>query len=232
MPLNVESQKTKVQAYVSSKWKVSGFHHSDVDTFRGCGCLGCLSLGLDVVLSLAPFSFASFLCFCSFLHHWFRSAAVFIYALARTRYAPKMIQHAGLRRLLLRLFVCLPRGLESCRYGGAVGVTFSELGPDSSGDLSSMPSEAMSSAENRGEMAGKGGGEAPGCTEEQPAAVWRGRAALVRLPCWRHTGGGGGPRGPASHWHIPGRGRCSNAVGWRKQKFGLFKSAFSVYYAH
>lgn len=40
--------------------------------------------------------------------------------------------------------VRLPRGLESCRYGGTVGVTFSELGPDSNGDRSSMPSEAMS----------------------------------------------------------------------------------------
>ncbi|MEQ2289704.1 hypothetical protein AMECASPLE_035946 [Ameca splendens] len=64
-----------------------------------------------------------------------------------------MIQHAGrqaemqgaergwgIRRL------CLPRGLESCRYGGAVGVTFSELGADSSGERSSIPSEAMSVA--------------------------------------------------------------------------------------
>lgn len=42
--------------------------------------------------------------------------------------------------------LCLPRGLESCRYGGAVGVTFSELGADSSGERSSMPSEAMSVA--------------------------------------------------------------------------------------
>lgn len=66
----------------------------------------------------------------------------FIYALAQTRYAlKKMIQHAGGGPLHV---VCLPRGLESCRYGGAVGVTFSELGPDSSGDRSSMPSEAMS----------------------------------------------------------------------------------------
>ena len=36
----------------------AGFHHKDVDTFRGCGCLGCLSEGLAVVPSVAPFSFA------------------------------------------------------------------------------------------------------------------------------------------------------------------------------
>lgn len=37
-------------------------------------------------------------------------------------------------------------GLVSCRYGGAVGVTFPEFGADNRGDRSSMPSEAMSAA--------------------------------------------------------------------------------------
>lgn len=50
-----------------------------------------------------------------------------------------MIQHAAFP------VECLPRGLESCRYGGTVRVAFSVLGPDSNGERSSMPSEAMSS---------------------------------------------------------------------------------------
>ncbi|TNN61454.1 hypothetical protein EYF80_028333 [Liparis tanakae] len=83
---------------------------------------------------------------------------------------------------------CLPRGLESCRYEGVVGVTFSELGPDSSGDRSSMPSEAMSFTVDRG--AGRAGtaGQSPGCTEsslsteEQPAAGCWCRVAPVQQP--------------------------------------------------
>lgn len=62
-----------------------------------------------------------------------------------------MIQHAGGGALRV---VCLPRGLESCRYGGAVGVTFSG---DSSGDRSSMPSEAMSSTVRNHGLVRRGG---------------------------------------------------------------------------
>lgn len=54
-----------------------------------------------------------------------------------------MIQHAAFP------VECLPRGLESCRYGGTVRVAFSVLGPDSNGERSSMPSEAISSTVER-----------------------------------------------------------------------------------
>lgn len=57
---------------------------------------------------------------------------------------PDMIQHAGSERgasVCVCVSCALPRGLGSCRYGGAVGVTLSVLGPDNSGDRSSMPSE-------------------------------------------------------------------------------------------
>lgn len=96
---------------------------------------------------------------------------------------------------------CLPRGLESCRYGGAVGVTFSELGPDSSGDRSSMPSEAMS-------LTVRNDGVAPGCTEfslsteEQPAAGCWCRLAPVQqqlTEAWRGEELRGGPR-PSQIW--------------------------------
>lgn len=92
---------------------------------------------------------------------------------------PKMIQHAGSRALHV---VCLPRGLESCRYGGAVGVTFSELGPDSSGDRSSMPSEAMSVTARNDGLRRRGGTESSLSTEEQPAAGCWCRVAPVQQP--------------------------------------------------
>lgn len=72
--------------------------------------------------------------------------------------------------------MCLPRGLESCRYGGTVGVTFSELGPDNSGDRSSTPSEAMSfwSQRSDGQRRGRllAGTESSGSSEEQPGGWW------------------------------------------------------------
>lgn len=103
----------------------------------------------------------------------------------------------------------LPRGLESCRYGGTVGVTFSELGPDSNGDRSSMPSEAMSSTvtsdgqRRRGgswlhrvvsQLGGAAGGGcwcrvAPGPAAPVTAAWKRWSSAVI----------------PAPHWHDPGR---------------------------
>lgn len=115
----------------------------------------------------------------------------FIYA--QTRYAQKWFSIQSPSLSLCLHVVCLPRGLDSCRYGGAVGVTFSELGPDSRGDRSSMPSEAMFVhrwAERND------GGEAPGCTEaslsteEQPAAGCWCRVAPVQQPRWRQPGGG------------------------------------------
>lgn len=145
---------------------------------------------------------------------WFPSDALaspccsFIYALTQTRYALKMIQHAG--GGVLRV-ACLPRGLESCRYGGAVGVTFSELGPDSSGDRSSMPSEAMS-------LTVRNDGVAPGCTEfslsteEQPAAGCWCRLAPVQQqqPRWRKPGGGWSSAVvPAPLRYGPGHGQSS-----------------------
>lgn len=72
--------------------------------------------------------------------------------------------------------VCLPWGLESCRYGGTVGVTFSELGPDNSGDRSSMPSEAMSFWSQRSDEQRRGrllaGTESSRSSEEQPGGWW------------------------------------------------------------
>lgn len=40
----------------------------------------------------------------------------------------------------------LPLGLLSCKYGGAVGVTFPEWDADSRGERSSTPSAAMTAA--------------------------------------------------------------------------------------
>lgn len=99
---------------------------------------------------------------------------------------------------------CLPRGLESCRYGGTVGVTFSELGPDSSGDRSSMPSEAMSfraevgAERRRGERRLLAGTESSRSSEEQPGGWWSVGAVLLQLQQQqqqqrrgRQPGGGG-----------------------------------------
>lgn len=132
---------------------------------------------------------------------------------AQAWYAPphpkkKMIQHAGSSVLHV---VCLPRGLESCRYGGTVGVAFSELGPDSNGDRSSMPSEAMSFTVR----------EAAGRLLAAPSLHSARRSSrrlvvgAVLLPVqqlrWRQAGGGGAPRwSPPPHWHDPGR--CSESV--------------------
>lgn len=117
----------------------------------------------------------------------------------------EMIQHAVHRRCL-HVGCCLPRGLESCRYGGAVGVTFPELGLDSSWDRSSMPSEAMTfGAEGRGLEGGDA--DAPGCTAESsrsagcfwcraapgPAAA---AAAPVTAAWWRRSSAAA----PAPHW--------------------------------
>lgn len=45
--------------------------------------------------------------------------------------------------------VALPLGLLSGKYGGAVGVTLPEVGADSKGERSSMPSAAMTTAARR-----------------------------------------------------------------------------------
>lgn len=67
----------------------------------------------------------------------------------------------------------LPLGLGSCRYGGAVGVTFPEFGADNSGDRSSIPSEAIISVDQHGTTAAaaaNGGGLRP--------LLWRGAVRL------------------------------------------------------
>lgn len=80
--------------------------------------------------------------------------------------------------------VCLPRGLESCRYGGAVGVTFSELGPDSSGDRSSMPSEAISTAVRDDGAAEEAAAAASGRLLAAPSLHSARRSSRRLVGCW------------------------------------------------
>lgn len=70
----------------------------------------------------------------------------------------------------------LPLGFGSCRYGGAVGVTFPEFGADNNGDRSSIPSEAIISVDQHRKTtaaaaaATNGGGLRP--------LLWRGAVRL------------------------------------------------------
>lgn len=101
---------------------------------------------------------------------------------------PEMIQHAGRQGGRqaggLRSCCVLPRGLESCRYGGAVGVTFSELGPDSSGDRSSMPSEAMSTAVRDDGAAEEAAAAASGRLLAAPSLHSARRSSRRLVGCW------------------------------------------------
>lgn len=98
--------------------------------------------------------------------------------------------------------VRLPRGLESCRYGGTVGVTFSELGPDSNGDRSSMPSEAMSlTVTDDGQRRRERLLAAPSLqSARRSSRRWFAGAVLlpVQQPRWRQPG-----RGGAARWSPP-----------------------------
>ena len=101
--------------------------------------------------------------------------------------------------------LALPLGLLSCKYGGAVGVTFPEWDADSSGERSSTPSAAMTAA-----AAGPGGGRAGGCGARGGGGYCRCCCCCCRCRCCcrrlredpgcvtRQEAGGGegaGPRG-------------------------------------
>lgn len=116
---------------------------------------------------------------------------------------------------------CLPRGLDSCRYGGAAGVTLSELGPESSGDRSSKPSEAMSLCAHRGTSVscagsalgrevrpGGGGWWAGGAQEQRPALVVGAESLRSDSPSDGSLVEGGAPRCPPPPYSPPPSQEC------------------------
>lgn len=93
----------------------------------------------------------------------------------------------------------LPLGLLSCKYGGAVGVTFPEWAADSRGERSSTPSAAMIAA--LPERAGPGA--AQWCWRWKPALPPPGGPGCVTR---REAGDGGGEA-----WGGAGRGEEERA---------------------
>lgn len=91
--------------------------------------------------------------------------------------------------------LALPLGLLSCKYGGAVGVTFPEWDADSRGERSSTPSAAMTAAA----AAGPGGKAEPGL--RLPRRWWLLLLPRLLLP----PPGGPGMCHKAGGW---GRGGC------------------------
>lgn len=71
---------------------------------------------------------------------------------ARLRLRARAPQHSSFQTFLReaeRSTPALPLGLLSCKYGGAVGVTFPDWDADSRGERSSTPSAAMTAATAR-----------------------------------------------------------------------------------